>query len=388
MGEEDTSMIVDPSYRGICANMKAAALPDEDPGSFSLTPFEFEESSEILWSDTRKVFFHACKANRFSDDYLMLCSQLERNIRHLGTVCITKTVLEKNNKIFSGISGLNVRELVSMVSYHLRKAHAALEGIYRDNNVLGLSYLNWEFRWVGLGNRLKATEAKINMIREGKINVDSILRQAETFGNDAAAYDQDRTEDIAANPEAFPILGTVARMMRIEEKAKAEEAERVRREREQKIREAEKLERRADRWYGSFQPARALGPDKNILAMFSRERARKLRDEVEAELAEDDICSGEEISEESRAAADGKDGTDSARSETVSEAEARRRLIEDALERKDQAAVLAIPKEDSDALLIRWKQYMERKIRSFLASGTGPPPDTRKALRGKRKKKK
>ena len=70
-----------------------------------------------------------------------------------------------------------------MSSYHLRKTHAALEGIYKDNSLLGLSYLKQEFRWDALISRLQATEVKIQKIKTGKLNVESILEQTETFRN-------------------------------------------------------------------------------------------------------------------------------------------------------------------------------------------------------------
>ena len=135
--------------RGILTAVKASELPDEAWNEFSNAPFEFEDTVLGLWDDTQKSYYHACTANRFSDNYLTLCTQLEKNIRQLGSFCLTKSVLEQKGIDCPKLSDLTIKELVGMVSFHLRKAHAAFEGIYKDNNILGVTYLNWEFRWFG-----------------------------------------------------------------------------------------------------------------------------------------------------------------------------------------------------------------------------------------------
>ncbi len=214
-------------YHGIDAGVKAADLPDEAWNEFSDAPFEFEETAAALWRDTRKTYYHACTANRFSENYLKLCVQLEKNIRQLGSFCLTKAVMEQKEMAFPDLADLSIRDLVGMVSFHLRKAHAAFEGIYQDNNLLGITYLNWEFRWFGLGNRLKATEVKIQNIKAGKINTDAMLEQAETFKGEKRTNQGSPDEipaSLRANPNAMPILGTMAREM-LKREAEAEKRE-------------------------------------------------------------------------------------------------------------------------------------------------------------------
>ena len=70
----------------------------------------------------------------------------------------------------------------------------------------------------------------------------------------------------------------------------------------------------------------------------------------------------------------------------LTEAEARKRLMDDAMKRKDQAAILAIPMEDTDQVHERWEKYVERIEREANRPPDGPPPKTRKALREKRKR--
>ena len=72
----------------------------------------------------------------------------------------------------------------------------------------------------------------------------------------------------------------------------------------------------------------------------------------------------------------------------ITEAEARRELMEEAMKRRDEEAILAIPLEDNAAIHERWDKYMTRKRREAMALRAGPPPEVRKALREKRKKRK
>ena len=115
-----------PNCRGILTKVKVKDLPDEAFDEFSDAPYDFENTAQILWEDTQKVYYHACTANRFTDKYLRLCGQLEKNIKELGSWCITKAVLEQKGMEFPKLADMNIDELVRMVSFHLRKAHAAL----------------------------------------------------------------------------------------------------------------------------------------------------------------------------------------------------------------------------------------------------------------------
>lgn len=243
--------------RGIISSVKASDLPDEDFNAFSDAPYEFENSTQLLWDDTGRVYYHACTANRFSENYLQYCVQLEKNIKELGSCCLTKAVLEQHGQKFEKLSELNINALVRMVSFHLRKAHAALDGIYQDNNLLGMTYLNWEFRWVGLGNRLKATEVKINKIKEGKINTEKWLEQAEVFKGEERRNDKAEIAQPAAlriNASALPIKGSMARQLLSMEKQAEKKAEQERKEEERRQKASEKHQREIDRLIESSMP--------------------------------------------------------------------------------------------------------------------------------------
>lgn len=69
--------------------------------------------------------------------------------------------------------------------------------------------------------------------------------------------------------------------------------------------------------------------------------------------------------------------------------EARKILMEDAMKRGDQKALMEIPMEDEDMFHERWMRHVEEvsRPRQPIHSRTGPPDDVRKKLREKRKKK-
>jgi len=362
-------------YRGILAGMKSTDLPLEALSEFSNAPFEFQHKAGLLWKDTQLIYVHACTANRFSGNYLMLCTQLEKNIRQLGSFCLTKAVLEQQGQSFPELSELSIKELVGMVSFHIRKAHAALEGIYRDNDVLGMTYLNWEYRWIGLDNRLRATEVKIEKIKNGEIHLEPVIRQAETI-KDEPRTNQDRRENedtaksLRANANALPYNGDMAGLMRFWEWNHEKAVEEKRRERERKLRRAERLERESGMLPKPFEP------DQEMMKRSKQMEAEAIRAELEAE--------------DKREAEENNGGTENDVNEvnqqepgTLSEAEARKILMEDAMKRKDQKAIMAIPLEDTAALHERWVRFTARAV-----SRAGPADDVRKALREKRKKKK
>ena len=220
-------------FHGVTAGVKSAELPKESVTEFSNAPFEFKTSAKSLWEDTQLTYYHACTENRFSENYLDLCTRLEKNIRRMGSLCLTKAVLEQNQVFFPELADLNVTELVRMVSFHMRKAHAAFRGIYQDNNFFGMSYLNWEFRWFTLGSQLKATEVKIQKIRLGELKSEELLNREKAFCGQTRTNereDQAVPRSLPVNDAALPLDGSLAGKL-----LEAEQAAEKERQREQKI---------------------------------------------------------------------------------------------------------------------------------------------------------
>ena len=364
--------------RGILTQIKADELPDEAVNVFSNAPAEFEERSRMLWDDTQKLYYHACKANRFSEKYLKYSEELEKSIRQMGSVCITKAALEQNGLEFKSLEELGIEELVRMSSYHLRKAHAALEGIYKDNNLLGISYLKQEFHWDALISRLQATEVKIQKIKDGKLNADELLKQDENFRGSPRTNENNNTgvtQRVRLNPSALPIDGAMARKMLSQEKAVQKQVDAVRKEKLRKIRELEKLERKMDRTPGTYKPS---------MIELTREQKRQIN-ESNAEYLRNEIAEMEAAEPEEKQKA--PEPRELAPGE-ISEAEARKILMEDAMKRGDQQTLMEIPLEDAATFYQRWIRWTESLRERNNSPRSGPSNERRRALREKRKKRK
>ena len=322
-----TGTIAAPLAAAAYQHMNAAAksrFAPESTNEFSDDPFVFEESAKLLWEDTRIAYHHACIENRFTDEYLKLCTRLEKNIRQVGSCCLTKAALEQEGRTFSGLDSMNIYELLKMVSYHLRKCHAAFREIYQEDSLLGLSYLNQEVRWVELGNRLKATDLKIQKIKDGQISVEDTVKReepkaaepCETTGT--AAEKEPRS--LRLSPAALPIDGSLVK-----------EAVRCRKEAEKKEREAERFQRDIDRIWGIN-----TGPFP-MLNIGSFGGIGSIQPQFP-------YCSNK----------NGGTGTVFLEVE-----EARKVLLEDARERNDREALMKIPTEDGNALEARWFDFCE-----------------------------
>ena len=360
---------VRPAYaelNGIIRAIQAEELDDEPTDVFSTTPFEFEESAKILWEDTRLTYYHACKANRYSENYLKLCGLLEKNIRQAGSLCMTKAVLERSGLSFPDLDDMSIPEMLGMVSYHLRKCHAAFQEIYLNNNFLGMSYLNCEFRWVNLGSRLKATEAKIQNIRDGKINVSRMLEQVQSIQNISHADNVKKNgipTGLRTNPNALPMNGSLAReMLRIKDHAAKIQKE-----------QRKELESAFSIWGTSD-----LGMLDGILYGLDPSTHQPLQDAAPARESQ----SYEEPE------------TDP---EYITEDEIRKTLIDHAAETGDREAQNSIPQEDSKTLHERWTAYLQKLAAQpeFIStrnpvqfSNHSPTNYTRKKLRSKHRKRK
>ena len=322
---EENSRMFDEYSRSFAGNdgmrhpfaVSSEELPPERLDEFSMAPFGFEESASYLWEDTQLTYQHACLSNRFSEDYLKLCGRLEKNIKQVGSMCVTKAVLEQKGFVFSGLEGMNISELIGMVSFHLRKCHAAFRSVYRENNFLGMSYLNWEFRWVELGSRLKSTGVKIQNITAGSVNIDSIL-QRETVtprpaGTKTASVRAPRPLPI--NPSALPVDGSLARQILREQ------------------RDAEKREKEYEKQLCDLYKIWGKKPEipPELMGMVKVEPNFPMSVE--------------------------KDGK--RRTEFIEAEEARKILMEDAEARGDQKALEEIPSENADQLGSRWIDYLE-----------------------------
>lgn len=214
-------------------HFKPEGLPLETWDPAFCTPVDFEKILNTLWYDLKKLDTHAVVANRYSEKYLSLSRELEALIRKMGSFCLTKAVLEQQGHSISGPKELTIPELESVVGYHFNKAHAAVDGTELRNIRFYLAMLSQETRWGSLLCRLKATEDKIRLIRDGKLEV-RVLPESDT---DTPKQNKNRSQEKcdektfvkAALPASLPLQKDLVRAeagadVQIAAPAKAEKA--------------------------------------------------------------------------------------------------------------------------------------------------------------------
>ena len=205
-------------------------LPFDPEGMYNSAPLEFGEMMNILWHVTNAIHYTATRYNRHSTQYSTLMKELEKHIKQLGSYCVTRAVLEKSGIAFPNMEEMPIKELYCMVSLHFRKCALAQRDLETSEHIVDLNTAGWLFRWAALAGRLHATEEKIRKIKEGKVNIDSLLAQAQVY-KDEPRIRKDKSERHASpqmRARAFPILKSFAnelQKVRIEDEKAAERAE-------------------------------------------------------------------------------------------------------------------------------------------------------------------
>ena len=355
----------------------------------------------MLWKDTQIIFSHACRENRFSENYLKYCAQLEKNIKRVGSLCLTKAVLEQTGESFPKLEDMTIRELAGMTACHLRKCHAALEGLYWDNDLLGMTYLNWEFRWFDLAKRLNATEVKIKKIREGKISYVPMLEPVRPFKNDPKPNGSGlaaKTASLRINANALPLDTSMGKVMVRAEKVRKAEEKRQNRLIEQLNREMMKdfkplmssgskidrlsaLHQAASSMPATLHEAVSYDPEINQKTSFDGNRIGHGKSYA-GTTSENEMIHADK----QKNAVNSPESTE----KTITEGEARDILIQKAVDEGDKETLDAILSEDTHTFHQRWMRYVEeteRQNRTRSSVRAGPSAETRKKLRSKRKKK-
>ena len=210
---------------------------------------------------------------------------------------------------------------------------------------------------------------RIQKIRAGEINTETLLKQAQAF-KDAPRADQipSRPQSLR-NPNALPLNGSMARAMLRSEAEKARILARRQREEERWERELMSTGLMAK----PFEPL----PRKQILREIMEDRLKAMQKEAADTVPEP----ADEVREDRQPG-------------ELSEEEARQLLIEKALDVGDTETAEAIRTEDTETFYQRWLRYVEAEEaensrRARAAAGrAGPSNAVRKKLREKRKKKK
>lgn len=212
-------------------------LPFEPEGNYDSAPLQFEEMAQALWIVTNNIHYAATRYNRHSPVYFTLITQLEKNIKQLGSCCITKIVLQQSGKSILNLDGLTIQELYCMVSLHFRKCMIAYSDIQAGGKGQDLNLVSWLFRWAALAERLKATEEKILNIRLGKISLDSL--RPRTLEYDKEPKSRRDTSEHVVSPKlrasALPIMNSFAAEVRKDKLQKEKEINSILREAEREL---------------------------------------------------------------------------------------------------------------------------------------------------------
>ena len=191
-------------------------LPFEDLEQFSYDGLDFEEAANQLWNHVTVMHYHAATYNRHSEWFPIACAQLEKDIRAMGSFCLTKAVLEKSGQSFPGLEYMNIKELYGATCFYFRKCGKAFDDLYATTGLISMQMHQWEMRWYTLGERLKATQAKIQKILDGKIKIDDMVENAEACKPEKPLREPKGEKPAGPLPlkyGALPMIGTYARQM-------------------------------------------------------------------------------------------------------------------------------------------------------------------------------
>ena len=217
-------------------------FPFEPEGMYNNAPLEFEETAKALWVVLCNLNYAAARYNRLSPYFPMLMSRLEKNIKQMGSYCITKTVLEQSGEQFPELEQITILELYKMVSVMFRKCCGAYNDLQSNDNAQDMNMIGWLFRWAALAERLKATQERIGKIENGEIKIEQLLKR-EIVYRDEPKRQQDsshRRVGPRVRASSLPVLKSFAREVKAHKRAVEKHEQAVQREAE---REKRRLER-------------------------------------------------------------------------------------------------------------------------------------------------
>ena len=229
-------------------------LPFDPEGYYNSAPLEFEETAGSLWYFLNTLHYAATRYNRHSPAYFSLLKELEKNIKQMGSYCINRAVLEKSGTEFSNLGDMSVHELYCMVSLHFRKCRLAAREIEENEKSIDMSLVSWMFRLAALAERLKATEDKIQKIKDGRIDSEKLLEQSQIYKGEPHLRRDISNQKVSSGlrgPSSLPVMKSHAKEVK-RQKQKLEKQEKA------KQREMERAAKRVEKsgFFGSapFEP--------------------------------------------------------------------------------------------------------------------------------------
>ena len=180
----------------------------ESRDAFSLELIGFAEMTESLCRDAEVLFDMTATQHRLSESFLISTGNLEKLIRRIGSCCLTKAALESKGHELPSLEGLDIRTLYSFGSFNFRKCHASIQDGISKMHRFNMDMMNMECSWFSTLERLRATEERIVLIREGKVDVDSILRRDGFFREHETSTPKENKSGSSAFAKAasLPIL--------------------------------------------------------------------------------------------------------------------------------------------------------------------------------------
>lgn len=147
-------------------------FPFEPSDCFGTTTLGFLETAMKMQTQALETFRMLTNINRHSPLFYKMSSELEKLIGQLGSICITKAVIEQHEEqTFPFLNNLTIEWLREKVAFNFRKCYASyMESMSYFN--FNHSALSLSTRWAILDKRLLATQEKIEKIKAGLIKVD------------------------------------------------------------------------------------------------------------------------------------------------------------------------------------------------------------------------
>ena len=195
---------------------------------FSDDPLRFEEIAFMVWNSFRDIYKITQFNNRFSDKYKTACIKFEKLVKEAARCCVTKAVLEQKDHSFPMLGDLSIESLYRAVSFNFRKTYASIQEKKLLRGTVDVVMLELISGWSVLLDRLKSTEERIRLLREGKLKADSLIARAQLFLNQPTAAKPKETISREKDPgsetaprkaPAFPVLGSVLRTAGMDETA-------------------------------------------------------------------------------------------------------------------------------------------------------------------------
>ena len=343
-------------------------LPFEDLDQFSYEDLEFADAAEQLWHHLIVMHYHAATYNRHSEWFPIACAQLEKDLRMMGSFCLTKAVLEKNGQSFPNLEHMDIKELYGVTCFYFRKCGKAFDDLYATTGLISMQMHQWEMRWYMLGERLKATQVKIQKILDGKIKIDDIIENVDACKREKPAGEpkgEKPAGPLTIKHGALPIIGTYARQM-IRERREEDRMEWA-------MEQFRKIKERADR-LEEKEEARDRREQERAEAKARREKEKaEAKTRREQKKAAGKLGSTGNQTSEKQQSDEKNSSTDIQKKveETgMTLPELRAALLKKAEQRGEGGQVMQIAGDPPERLLERWERYRQKDAKHRPPAGS------------------